>query len=308
MRDSILDIVKGIGIILVVVGHLPLGLGGIIYQFHMPLFFLISGLCFKEKYYSHKTIFVLKRIQSLIIPYVVLTILAFFLWPHDSCSWKQMFSIHYDYNILGTFWFLRDLFKTSILCFITGYIISIMNLNRIILPVFFLLVAHVLNIIGKDGLSHIFYISFFYSFGSFMRQYKEKFYENIKGRYYFLLMFILPWILSIEDYHIITTTDYKSFVTYAIGAMFGIIATFELGVITKNIDKFANLFSDIGQYTLAIMLFHMLCFALVDMASQVINLSPIGGALIKLIVGVFMPILINKIYNYVKKRCIYYLR
>lgn len=28
MRDPVLDIVKGIGIVLVIVGHLPMGMGG----------------------------------------------------------------------------------------------------------------------------------------------------------------------------------------------------------------------------------------------------------------------------------------
>lgn len=45
------DILKGVGIILVILGHL-LGNGfgmNIISQFHMPLFFLISGYFFKSK-------------------------------------------------------------------------------------------------------------------------------------------------------------------------------------------------------------------------------------------------------------------
>jgi fucose 4-O-acetylase-like acetyltransferase len=46
LRLHYIDIAKGIGIILVVVGHTstPLYLHNIIYQFHMPLFFILSGL------------------------------------------------------------------------------------------------------------------------------------------------------------------------------------------------------------------------------------------------------------------------
>lgn len=52
-RETYIDIAKGIGIILVVIGHLH-GINHIIhdffYLFHMPLFFIISGYL-----YNHKT-------------------------------------------------------------------------------------------------------------------------------------------------------------------------------------------------------------------------------------------------------------
>lgn len=41
-RDKSLDIMKGIGILLVVFAHVYHN-SGIIYQFHMPLFFILSG-------------------------------------------------------------------------------------------------------------------------------------------------------------------------------------------------------------------------------------------------------------------------
>ncbi|MBF1069294.1 MAG: acyltransferase family protein, partial [Prevotellaceae bacterium] len=53
-RIEALDIAKGIGIILVIIGHMSSSyLRDWIYSFHMPLFFIISGICFKtEKYPS----------------------------------------------------------------------------------------------------------------------------------------------------------------------------------------------------------------------------------------------------------------
>lgn len=46
IRYSFLDVVKGIGIIFVIFGHIipeNLWIRSIIYSFHMPMFFLISG-------------------------------------------------------------------------------------------------------------------------------------------------------------------------------------------------------------------------------------------------------------------------
>ena len=50
-RDIIIDILKGIGMLLVIIGHSgciwPFYLA--IYAFHMPLFFIVSGLFFSTK-------------------------------------------------------------------------------------------------------------------------------------------------------------------------------------------------------------------------------------------------------------------
>lgn len=49
-RDISIDIAKGIGILLMVIGHLkiPIELHQFIYMFHMPLFLLFQGICFSQ--------------------------------------------------------------------------------------------------------------------------------------------------------------------------------------------------------------------------------------------------------------------
>ena len=42
-RNPVFDIMRGIGILLVVLGHAGFPFSGWIYLFHMPLFFLLSG-------------------------------------------------------------------------------------------------------------------------------------------------------------------------------------------------------------------------------------------------------------------------
>lgn len=49
-RIEYIDIAKGIGILLVIAGHLFAYRGPIsrwIFSFHMPLFFILSGICYK---------------------------------------------------------------------------------------------------------------------------------------------------------------------------------------------------------------------------------------------------------------------
>ena len=73
-RNVTVDVAKGIGIILVVLGHNWIvqhedgELGQIIYSFHMPLFILISGIYLKETAFFGE--FCLHKARSLLKPYL----------------------------------------------------------------------------------------------------------------------------------------------------------------------------------------------------------------------------------------------
>lgn len=76
-RVEWIDIVKGFAIFLMVCGHtsIPSWLSKWIWSFHMPLFFLISGLLFNDKKYCRFGIFLRMRIQTLIVPYIFFTLI-----------------------------------------------------------------------------------------------------------------------------------------------------------------------------------------------------------------------------------------
>ena len=73
-RINYIDTAKAIGICLVILGHaaIPIELETFICSFHMPLFFLLTGLTFKP---CEAKLFFKKRVVSLIIPYVFFSIL-----------------------------------------------------------------------------------------------------------------------------------------------------------------------------------------------------------------------------------------
>ena len=72
-----MDIAKGIGIICVILGHMGIDdVGSIIYSFHMPMFFLISGYFMKE--YSLREVFQ-KRSRRLLPPYFLTCIMVIVL-------------------------------------------------------------------------------------------------------------------------------------------------------------------------------------------------------------------------------------
>lgn len=152
-RDLSIDILKGIGIILVVIGHAgcPQWLRNIIFSFHMPLFFIASGFFFNDSYLDDKTQFIKRRIKRLYIPFVkwsliflLLHNLFFFIgilndqYGNQNGLVSSQYSIKEilqhafnivtrmcDYEIftLGAYWFMRALFVGSIMLCVFSWII-----------------------------------------------------------------------------------------------------------------------------------------------------------------------------------------
>lgn len=82
-RDNSISMTKGLAIILMVISHAPFSKIGwqFISMFHMPLFFIVSGYCFKENYLNDSCIYLRKRIKGAYWPYVKYQLL--FLLLHN---------------------------------------------------------------------------------------------------------------------------------------------------------------------------------------------------------------------------------
>lgn len=70
MRDSTFDIMKGIAIIAMILGHtnIPLLASDFIFVWHMPLFFIVSGYFYKPYPVAH---YVKRNARQLLLPYVL---------------------------------------------------------------------------------------------------------------------------------------------------------------------------------------------------------------------------------------------
>ena len=80
-RNSTIDIYKGIGIVLVMMGHIGFGdiSSYIAHAFHMPMFFFISGFLYQKKQESFK-VWIQRKIGALIVPYLVFGIINYLFW------------------------------------------------------------------------------------------------------------------------------------------------------------------------------------------------------------------------------------
>lgn len=83
-RIGWIDSVRALAILLVILGHIELSdsINDLIYSFHMPLFFLISGFTFNKEKISSIPIkeYVIKNLKRLVIPYFWIEFLSLPLW------------------------------------------------------------------------------------------------------------------------------------------------------------------------------------------------------------------------------------
>lgn len=83
-RIAWVDHAKALGICMVVLGHtagLPAFGMNLIYSFHMPLFFFLSGYLLKEIHLQQPLTGFLKRMwRTLLVPYICFWVLSYFYW------------------------------------------------------------------------------------------------------------------------------------------------------------------------------------------------------------------------------------
>lgn len=127
-----LDTAKAIGIFLVILGHLsfPQDMMDVIYAFHMPLFFFLSGITFKKD--GTVGFFLKKKTRTLLVPYAFFSAVLFAFWffvgrrfgadAAQSCdATSALLQILYGINsssYVTPLWFLTTLFIIETLFFL----------------------------------------------------------------------------------------------------------------------------------------------------------------------------------------------
>ena len=128
-RIEYLDIARGIGILLVVAGHNDLGAVSpfahqVIYSFHIPLFFFLSG------YFINTALsffdYFKKRFHSILQPYLFTIFLIYFTsvsfekMSFQNAIGRMIKSLYGSINYIdwGQLWFLPQLFVVSLYAFI----------------------------------------------------------------------------------------------------------------------------------------------------------------------------------------------
>ena len=124
MKDARLrsvSILRGWMLCYIIMGHI--GFTGIfdyyIHAFHVPIFFVLSGYCFREGTTVGK--YILKKVKTMLVPYVVFALIHFglaFVLVEDF-NWQNSLRVIFWKNnsgmpISGSLWFVTSIFFASV--------------------------------------------------------------------------------------------------------------------------------------------------------------------------------------------------
>lgn len=127
-RLEYIDIFKGMGILLMIMGHVGFGsrFDHFIHGFHMQIFFFISGFLSKSKSAKEFSIFtfIKKRAYRLLLPYCIWGGISYVIWIFrwGYRGWTPLIHLVWDNTnslpVSGALWFLTALFIAEVIYFV----------------------------------------------------------------------------------------------------------------------------------------------------------------------------------------------
>lgn len=270
MRNPVFDVMKGIGILLVILGHMSGNINPVmhnfIFSFHMPLFFIIAGYFFKPKEIKKS---IEKDFNRLIHPYLftcalmIIYYLIHYIWNHDfnpflnsliAAFWGNGSTNHSsiifaDIPSTGAIWFLLALFWCKNIYNIISnsryrYCLAIIiSLFATVIDRYFINLPFTL----LPGMSAL----VFFAAGNLAKQ--------IDISKMWLVIGIPVWFYCIFYSKMsIVRCYYENYPLDIIGGIVGTYITYIMAkvICTHNITK--ELFSWLGKNSLAILCYHLL--------------------------------------------------
>lgn len=251
MRIYYLDVLKGIGIILMIMGHVGFGKGidYYIHAFNMPLFFIVAGYFYKNNTNLSFWQNTKKKMRALLVPYLFFGILhyIFFIIIHIGDNenliepLKHLFFINFEgIPIAGALWFLTALFFTQIFYDILYRKVK----NRYVflcIIIFFSLVGTLVPIRLPYSIdAALVGIGLFY-IGNCIKRYEERdiIRENIHGKIFITLGMLLVNLLLIflNGYVNMRNGQYSCILLFWINAILGTITWWN---VAYTIEKFKD--------------------------------------------------------------------
>ena len=267
-RNSKIDFLKGVGILLVVWGHtIQYGNNGefdfflnpifiFIYTFHMPLFMFISGFLFFYSVSNKRcSDVIIKKIKQLVVPIVAWSTVYYILV--QLLTGKSISIIDLIKSCISSFWFLFTLFVLSVIVTLVHRYFKNNLFIYVVLGILILFLPEKFNLV---------YIKFMYPYfvlGYLLNKYKTKIMEyidiiGISCTILFLIL-LIGWT---KDYYIYTT-GMNLYVNNIFRKLFVICYRYLAGVSGAGFiiyiiykfyqdNKYTNILNKIGKYTLGI--------------------------------------------------------
>ncbi|MCX6078702.1 MAG: acyltransferase family protein [Chloroflexi bacterium] len=325
-RIDYIDIAKGIGILLVVMGHNDFSLISpfffkLIYSFHMPLFFFMSGIFFKPDLSFLSLL--RRRFDSVLRPYIFTILLIFFATisftrvDFTNSTSRLIKALYGNGHYLDwvQLWFLPHLFAVSLFAFLFFQLVrragrpwlkwiflaAIQIVGVLSIPVFW---PFKINIFGRlftvfglpFSLDLVFISGFFFILGyELFQNFPVAFFRKpqsllITGSLLSSLVWIFPATI---DFNI---RQFDSLFFNTLEALLGIAFILCLALQIERIPRLAAIFQYIGRASLIILLFQVPIQAFwSDKVLALTNNFPIAYW-IGFMAGVLGPLAINVLF------------
>lgn len=341
-RLAYVDAAKGIGIILVCIGHSITNASAsrdssmifllkFITQFHMPMFFILSGMVYSEKYIEHPIQSSIKKFKVYYLPFIAYNLVFVVLHNvmvdmyifSDAYSVKQyikeilrVLTMHIT-DICGAMWFLRALLEI-VVTFIWIQYLSIKVFGSKYIQVCTAIIVCMMTLFYYSrfcpttfGINHVLrYMQFFY-LGYLLRKY-DWLKVIRKNQILCILAGIITGILAavfLPFGYGRYIQFYLFYIIVAISGSFMVIAISQISCVEKN-----RILNILGRKSLDIMALHFVCFKIVsyliicvyhlDMTAMA-NIPVVFGIegawwILYTLVGLVIPVVIRSIYDVVR--------
>lgn len=314
-RDYCIDVAKGVGIILVVFGHIhdfgfcDLGIArSAVYLFHVPLFFFLSGIFYKQ---SESFIGIIKKKGlRLYLPFILANLLYFGLEViiGKRYGWDDLLKILIGLKTVDSAfpsWFLVVLFRVfvvyKLMCIATKGNNATLTITACLLGVIGTFVP------GVYWLGQTLVALLFFHFGRMSKQiigYLRSAQPIIKIPLMIIMVLSLCLIANKNGDVSFAWGMYGNRPLSFMGSLIGICITLILSDLMACVPITRNVLSAVGRETLPILLLH---FLFVWTAVQVrsclsIDGMPVLWVMICLVSGVVGPYIVAIVYSKVLSR------
>lgn len=340
MNETI-NIARGLAIIAMVLGHV-LSKDNywvcFIYKWHMPLFFLFSGFFFNVGKYKIGP-FCKRKMKTLYAPFVFWSFLYLcfhnFFARHGICATQVI-----DYSqfktfafrivtrmqqfepLLGTFWFLTQLLFVNLFGYGIAKLVALFKTTHENIVNFLLVVVLCISAV----LFSKFNVTIYYQINYVTLLATAFFFSGKlihKVQPLGIVQFVISGIILIScnnGFHEMIDLRYKDILLYYLVAICGVICVYNVSQFLSNYSYIKECLAYIGKRSLSIMILHFSSFKIVSylivsygnkpmpaLSSHPV-ISDMGGQWIiaYIVVGIFLPLLLDKCYCSVKNHVVFH--